>query len=185
MNRLLLMKIHSLLAAFMLPVAIMFMLTGALYTWGVKGSYSNETHEVNLEEPLSKNFRELRNLTIKELDRLRISYPEGDSKIKVAGNHYYLEWNGSSRDVTLEPTENENVASLTIKETSLYRSFVQLHKAKGGVLFKVYAAIFSVAIGVLLISGFIMAWRTPKLKQATLITFCAGILSFIILVWLS
>ena len=37
LNRSALMKAHALLAAFILPVAIMFFVTGALYTWGKKG----------------------------------------------------------------------------------------------------------------------------------------------------
>ena len=36
-TRLQLMKVHTILAAFIFPVALMFMITGALYTWGIKG----------------------------------------------------------------------------------------------------------------------------------------------------
>ena len=52
MNRLQLMKIHSLLAAFIFPVAIMFMVTGSLYTWGIKGSYFVETFDIPLEQAI-------------------------------------------------------------------------------------------------------------------------------------
>lgn len=185
MNRLQLMKLHSLIAAFMLPVAIMFMLTGGLYTWDMKGSFSNEVYEVNLEKPLIGDLQSLRDITTKELNRLGIDKPEGGSKIKGDGSHFYLEWAGSSKVVILAPTDNSNIAKLTVKKASLYKTFAQLHKAKGGVAFKVYATLFSIAIGVLLVSGFIMALQTPKLKQVTLTTALAGILTFILLVWLS
>jgi hypothetical protein len=77
------------------------------------------------------------------------------------------------------------VAKLTVKETSWYRNLVQLHKAKGGVVFKVYAAFFAFVLGMLLISGFMMAWQTPKLKQITLGAFAAGIISFLVIGGLS
>jgi len=38
-NRSTLMNTHALLQAFILPVAIMFFVAGALYTWGIKGDY--------------------------------------------------------------------------------------------------------------------------------------------------
>lgn len=55
MNRQTIMMLHSLLAAFTLPAALMFLITGALYTWGSKGSYNTEAHEIALTEPLPKN----------------------------------------------------------------------------------------------------------------------------------
>lgn len=185
MNRMQLMKIHSLLAAFILPVAIMFMLTGSLYTWGIKGKYVSDVYELSLEEPIRSDLGALTALVESELHRLAISYPEGNPRLKQYANHFQFEWTGSSKDVILEPTGNESVAKLTVKHTTWYRNLVQLHKAKGGIAFKVYAAVFAIAIAILLVSGFIMAWQTPKLKRATLVSSVIGLGSFIVFVWLS
>ena len=92
---------------------------------------------------------------------------------------------GSSKDVILEPTNNELLAKLTVKNTTWYRNLVQLHKAKGGTAFKVYAVIFAISIAALLISGFIMAWQTPQLKRVTLLTSVIGLFSFMLAVYLS
>jgi len=113
------------------------------------------------------------------------NYPEGEPKLKVYGTHFLLEWTGSSKDVVLEPTDNELIAKLTIKNTSWYRNLVQLHKAKAGIGFKFYAVIFAVSIISLLVSGFIMAWQTPKLKRVTLISSLVGLCSFVIFAYLS
>ena len=185
MNRLQLMKIHALLAAFILPIAVMFAITGALYTWGIKGSYTNEVHEIELTEPLSSDINILTTLAESKLSTLNISEPEGKPKLKTFGSHYRLEWTGSSKDLLLEPTNNDMVAKLTIKHTSWYRHLVQLHKAKGGAAFKVYAAIFAVALGILLVSGFIMAWQTPKLKSATIAVSLIGFISFVAFIAIS
>jgi hypothetical protein len=185
MNRMKLMKVHALLAAFILPVTIMFMVTGALYTWGIKGHYTNEVYEIQLSKPIQSDVSELTSLAQLQLKNLATNYPEGQPKLKVYGSHFLLEWTGSSKDVILEPTDNELIAKLTVKHTSWYRNLVQLHKAKGGIAFKVYAVVLAIFLGALLVSGFIMAWQTPKLKRFTLITSLVGLCSFIIFVYLS
>lgn len=184
-TRIQLMKVHAVLAAFTLPVAIMFMVTGALYTWGIKGSYTNEVYEVPLTEMLTPELTTLTSLVVKELDQRDISLPEGKAKVKKIGSAFMLEWTGSTKDISLEPTGRDLVAKLTVKETSWYRNLVQLHKAKGGVVFKVYAACFAFVLGMLLISGFMMAWQTPKLKRITLGASAAGIISFLLIGGLS
>ena len=119
------------------------------------------------------------------MQKIGISKPEGKPSVKKGGNSFWLEWTGSSKDISLKPTKNSLEAQLTVKDTTAYRRFVQLHKAKGGQAFKVYAVIFSVAIVLLLISGFIMAWQTPKLKRLTILASLTGFVSFIVFVLLS
>ncbi|MFT5707896.1 MAG: hypothetical protein ACI9ES_002198 [Oceanospirillaceae bacterium] len=179
------MKAHALLAAFIFPVAIMFVLTGALYTWGLKGSYSKTIYDIQLTEELQPELTTLLALAIFELDKLELSYPSGDAKVKNIGHSFMLEWTGSSKDINLEPIADNLMAKLTVKETSWYRNLVQLHKAKGGIVFKIYAAVFAIALGLILISGFMMAWQVPKLKKLTMSAFLAGIGSFLAMIWLS
>lgn len=185
MKRMTLMKVHALLAAFILPVALLFVVTGGLYTWGVKGSYSSTAHQVPLVAPLEADIDALEQLARSELDRLGLEVPTGGPRLKVYGSHFLLEWTGSSRDVILEPTSDTETAQLTVKETSAYRGLVQLHKAKGGSPFKVYAALFAVALIALLVSGFLMAWQTPKLKRLSVVTALVGVGSFLIVAFLS
>ena len=147
LDKLFLRKAHALLAAFILPVAIMYIVTGALYTWGEKGSYDKQAHEITISQALQPELSPLLALAKAELDKMEISYPEGKPKIKKYGSHFLLEWTGSSKDIILEPTNNQLVAKLTVKNTTWYRNLVQLHKAKGGEAFKVYAVILSLALG--------------------------------------
>ena len=185
MDRMQLMKLHALLAAFIFPVALMFMTTGALYTWGVKGSYINEVHDIALVQPLEANVTALTAVTQAELDKLAVGYPEGRPKLKQYGDYFFLEWTGSAKDVLLEPTEKALHAKLTVKNTSWYRNLVQLHKAKGGTAFKIYAVILALSITILLMSGFMMAWQIPKLKRLTIITALLGLTSFLVVVSVS
>ena len=178
MKRMTLVKTHMLLASFMFPVALMFLITGALYTWGIKGSYDNRELIVSVSEPLVKDEKSLKSIVEAELARQGIAPPSGKTRISSIADAYHFEWTGSRRDVLLQPTGNPLEARLTVKETSWYRTFVQLHKAKGGTLFKVYAAGFAVALFILLASGFIMAWQVPAFRRGVKISSMAGLVVF-------
>lgn len=182
LNRSTLMQAHALLAAFILPVAIMFFVTGALYTWGIKGDYETTTHEITLQKPLQGELTELIELAKKELKKQNLATPSGKAKLKKMGSSFKLEWTGSKIDIVIEPTSQPLMATLEIKNTSLHRQFVQLHKAKGGFPFKVYAAAFATALLLLLVSGFIMAWQMPKLRKLTITSALMGIALFVVMV---
>lgn len=180
-NRLVLMKLHVLIAVFILPVAIMFFVTGAFYTWGIKGDYETTVQKLHLKTPLQEERSYLINVVETELNKQEVSLPTGKAKIKKIGQSFLLEWTGANKDVVLEPTLNPLIAQLKIKNTGWHRHFVQLHKAKGGVAFKVYATILAVGLLFLLMSGFIMAWQLPKLRKMTLVSTCFGLVFFIAL----
>ncbi len=181
-NRPLLMKAHAILAVFILPIAIMFFVTGALYTWGIKGEYETTIHKIHLEAPMKNQLEELVNLAKKELKTLSISVPTGQAKIKNIGNSFKLEWAGSGMDIIIEPTSQPLIAQLAIKKASWYRKLVQLHKAKGGDPFKVYATVLVVSLILLLITGFIMAWQMPKLRKLTLASTVLGMVFFMTMI---
>ncbi len=116
-----------------------------------------------------------------ELKNQNVSLPTGKAKIKKIGQSFQLEWMGSDKDVVLEPTLNPLIAQLKIKDTGWHRHFVQLHKAKGGIAFKVYETILAIGLLFLLISGFIMAWQLPELRKITLISTMSGLVFFILM----
>jgi hypothetical protein len=178
-NRLVLMKLHVLIAVFILPIAIMFFVTGAFYTWGIKGEYETTVQKLNLKMALHEDLGSLVNVVEEELNKQQISLPTGKAKIKKIGQSFQLEWTGSSKDIILEPTSAPLIAQLKIKNTGWHRHFVQLHKAKGGVAFKVYATVLAVGLLFLLVSGFIMAWQLPRLRKMTLISTMLGLIFFV------
>jgi hypothetical protein len=54
-----LISIHLWLAAFFLPIAVMFATTGALYTVSIKGSYEETSRPITLAEPLTPELSAL------------------------------------------------------------------------------------------------------------------------------
>ncbi|MDG1462655.1 MAG: hypothetical protein P8R04_03720, partial [Gammaproteobacteria bacterium] len=170
---------------FMFPVAIMFLVTGGLYTWGYKGGYDTTSYDISVPAGIPADLDQLTELVVSELQRREIAKPEGKAKLKKSGTSYKFEWTGSSRDVALEPTFEPLVFRLTVSETTWYRTFVQLHKAKGGKLFKYYAAALAVALFIILGSGLLMAMQIPRFRSLSLGTLAVGFLSFVLIVMAS
>jgi len=184
-SRMALMKFHVLLAVCILPVATMFFVTGALYTWGIKGDYEVKVYTLELQQPLQKQVGYLVDIVKDELKRKSLSLPTGKAKIKTIGSSFKLEWTGSNKDIILQASANPLIAQLKVKETGWHRLFVQLHKAKGGVLFKIYATLLAIALLFLFVTGFIMAWQLPKLRNMVLTSSTFGLVLFAIVVFLS
>lgn len=181
-DRLTLVRLHALLAVFICPAVMMFLVTGALYTWGIKGGYDTQQYEINLEAPLSSRLSALVLMAEQELQKRDKALPTGKAKVKKAGTSFKFEWTGSVMDIVIEPTSDPLIAIMSIKKASWYRHLVQLHKAKSGYLFKIYAAIMSMSLLLLFVTGGIMAWQLPKLRRSALVSAAAGTGLFIVMV---
>ncbi len=184
-DRSLLLKLHLMIAALVLPVTVMFAVTGALYTWGIKGNYTTHEYMVELSSPLPDDRQQLTQLATTALQAHQLPLPSGEPAVKQSGNRVTLEWTGSRLDVLLESGASPQEAKLTVKETSVYRHLVQLHKAKGGMAFKVYAAFFAASLLLILLTGLLMAWQMPKYRPLLLVSAGSGLLLFSALVLLS
>lgn len=169
---------HMLTAAFLFPAILLFLATGALYTWGVKGDYASNEYAVALTAPLTKDKAALQNVATAELARREIAPPTGEASIKSIGNAFQLEWTGTRRDVLLDTTDDAMVAKLTVKDTGWHRWLVQMHKAKGGAAFKIYAVILALGLLFLVVSGLLMAWRVRAMKRPAILASAAGLVAF-------
>lgn len=175
---------HLLLAAFFLPVAVLFAITGGLYTWEIKGSYRDTSVEIPLETPLKPELRALIAVAAAELDARGIEAPSGRASVKRAGTSFELEWTGANRDVLLRPTAEPDRAELLVRDTTPYRHLVQIHKAKGSVYARIISATWAVGLLAILGSGLMMALRAPRWRPLALRAGAAGVLSFVLYVLL-
>lgn len=178
MHRLLI-RWHMLTAAFLFPAILLFLITGALYTWGAKGDYVTTDHVVTLSAPLSDDVPAMQAIVVKELAARDIVPPTGGASVKPVGGSFQLDWTGSRRDVTLEPGESATSAKLIVKETSWHRFFVQLHKAKGGTPFKIYAVVLALGLFFLVASGLIVALKVPNMRRGAIVGSAVGLAAFV------
>lgn len=179
MTRLFLTKIHLWLAALLFPAMLMFLITGGLYTWGITGGTHDTSRTVTLATPLhSDDETGMKGVALAALDQAELDAPSGKSRVRKTGQSFAFEWTGSRLDVTVEPTADPLIAKVTIKEASLHRLFVQLHKAKAGIAFKVYASMLAVALFLLVATGLMIGFKSPPLRRATLAGSVAGLAIF-------
>jgi hypothetical protein len=173
--------IHVVLAAFFLPTGLMFAVTGGLYTWEIAGRYATTDARLALDFALPSDLSGLVALAEAELARRGLEPPSGAARIRKGGTSQYFEWTGTRRDVQIHPTTEANAANLRIMETGAHRFFVQLHKAKGGVPFKLFAAAWATALVALLGTGLAIAWLSPLYRRTALAAGIAGIGTFALL----
>ncbi len=179
MSRLVLTKVHLWLAALLFPAIVMFLATGALYTWGITGKTTDVLQVVEIAAPLNAgNEAAMRAIAADALASAGLEEPSGKARVRKTGQSFAFEWTGSRRDVTVEPTADPKAAKVTIKEASLHRVFVQLHKAKGATAFKVYASILATALFLLVATGLLIGLKTPPLRRATILGSVAGLVLF-------
>ncbi len=174
MNRVKIINLHLILAAVLLPAILMFAVTGGFYTWGLKGGYDSQSYKLPLAQPLSGDLATLVEFAQTELDKQQQAYPTGGAKLKSNTHTHVLEWTGSNLDINLSTDKGSQLATLQVKQTSAYRSLVQLHKAKGGTVFKVYAALVALGLLVILFSGVLMGVTLTKYRQTTVLALLAG-----------
>lgn len=177
-TRILLTKVHLLLAAFTFPAILMFLLTGALYTWGITGKSEESEHRIALSAPLERDERAVRALAAEELDRLGFAEPSGRSRIRGEGDDWTFDWSGAQAEVSLKPDDSATSATMTVKQSTLYRVFVQLHKAKGATLFRVYASFVAFTLFLLVATGLALCFAIPAFRRMTIWTSAAGAVAF-------
>jgi hypothetical protein len=177
--------VHTALAAFFLPMGLMYALTGGLYGLGIKGEYRTAEHSVALAEPLVPELSVLSGLAERELRSRGLELPSGGAQIRKGGTSFYMEWTGSRLDVELHPTDDPTRARLRIKQTTPHRFFVQLRKAKGGERFTQFAAAWMVGLVVLFISGGLLALMCEPYRWVALAAGAVGVGVFVALAWTS
>ena len=184
MNRALLTKLHLAFAAFMFPAVVMFLLTGALYTWGNKGEWREDVSTVALEAPLaSLDEAALKGVALAALEAQGLGEPSGKLSIET-GPEASLSWNGARSEVAIAAAQAPASAEVTVREASLHRWLVQLHKAKGSTVFKVYSTLLAISLFLLVVSGLVMGLQVRALRGLTWAASAAGLGAFVAFVLL-
>lgn len=180
MNRAFLTKLHLIAAAFMFPAVLMFLVTGALYTWGNKGEWRESTQLVPLSEPYAaQDEAGLKAIAQTALAVDGVALPSGSATLSGEGDEQTLTWVGARSEVAVSlAAEDPAMAEVAVKEAGLHRWLVQLHKAKGSVWFKVYASALALVLFTLVASGLIMGLQVRSLRRMTVFSSVIGAVAF-------
>ena len=179
MNRVFLTKLHLVTAALMFPAVLMFLITGALYTWGNKGAWYEDAATVDIGVPLaSLDEAEMQAAARRILAERDLPEPSGNLAV-TTGEGASLTWNGARSEIELAPGDTAGSVNATIREASLHRWLVQLHKAKGSTAFKVYASALAAVLALLVFSGVVMGLQVRALRKLTIGSSLAGLAAFV------
>ena len=179
MNRVFLTKLHLIAAAFMFPAVLMFLVTGGLYTWGNKGEWRESTAQVEISQPIAAlDEAGLKAVAASALQERGLALPSGTTTMSGEGAEQSLSWVGARTEVAVKASDNPAVAEVAIKEATVHRWLVQLHKAKGSTVFKVYASALAIVLLMLVVSGVVMGLQVKPLRRLTVVSSLAGAVAF-------
>ncbi len=173
--------LHSYLAMFFLPVAILFAVTGALYVFGITGDLNTKTCEIKLDEPFpwsqAQNIEAQEALMVKFAKETGIKVPEGKA---IKGKQGVTLGSMTGYHLVFIPEIEKDTATLLVNNPNLYFKAVMLHKAKCGVAFKVIGIGLGVAMIVLYITGICLVLGKRSLRAKLLLTCLAGFIVMIV-----
>jgi len=176
MPRMLIMKIHAILACFFMPLAILYFISGALYSFDIKGHVDKQVYTLVLDRPFAPDLAQLSELARKELDQRKLSLPTGSAAIKEKKGSYEYRWGGLKRQVVIQPTGNPLRAKLIYRQRSPLTQVMRVHRADAGLLIRTYSLTMVVSLITILLTGVFLAVGTPKLRRLALVALGAGCL---------
>ena len=183
LNRLVLMKLHLMLAGFFIPLAMIFFIGGVLYTLDIKGEVDKTEIALILEEPFEPNLAVLTEIAQRELIARGFLLPEAEPSLKKKKKgEYTLRWNELGYSVTLKGKLKKYEASLIVRKRSVLTQVMRIHRAEAGVAFKSLSVIFVLGLVLIFASGIYMALAIPKFRQPFFISLLAGSAIMLLLV---
>jgi len=176
MPRMLIMKIHAVLACFFMPLAILYFISGALYSFDIKGHVDKQVYTLELDRPFAPDLAQLSELARKALDQRKLLLPTGSAAIKEKKGSYEYRWGGLKRQVVIQPTGNPLRAKLIYRQRSPLTQVMRVHRADAGLLIRTYSLTMVVSLITILLTGVFLAVGTPKLRRLALVALGAGCL---------
>lgn len=175
-SRLQIMRIHMLLAAFLLPVAAMYFVSGALYTLDIKGHIHKQVITLQPMQPLKPDLELLTQLATRTLRARNLPPPRGEPTLKKKkGDRYELHWSGLKHSVVLAFGRDRHSARLTFRERSPLTQVMRIHRAEAGAVFRALAITLAGGLLVILASGAYMGLAIPRFRKPLLIAIISGV----------
>jgi hypothetical protein len=176
MPRMLIMKIHAILACFFMPLAILYFISGALYTFDIKGHVDKQVYTLALDRPFAPDLAQLSELARTALNQRQLRLPAGDQAIKEKKGSYEYRWGDLRRLVVIHPTGNPLEVELIYRERSPLTQVMRVHRADAGLLVKTYSLTMVVSLITIIVTGVFLGVATPKLRRMALLALGVGCL---------
>lgn len=173
-NRLLIIKIHAVLACFFMPLAILYFISGALYSFDIKGHIDKQVYSIVLNHPFTPDLAQLTETIKSALTERHQLPPKGNPIITKKQNSYEFRWGDLKRLVILHPTNDPLEAELIVRQRSPLTQVMRLHRADAGKLLRLLSLCMVISLIVILASGVYLAVGIPRLRRPVLVALAAG-----------
>jgi hypothetical protein len=170
MKRKTILHLHISLAGLCIPFLLVYLITGILYTFGIKGDFVTKKEALHFSQTIEPKADVIESEFTKILQERNEKIPTGEITIRKAGTSWQAIWNGSDCEHILEPLAEAEKYQLTLKHVGWHRYLVQLHKAKGGMVFKVFSGLMGLFLISLLALGVSLSMSSKAMRYE--IGFC-------------
>lgn len=169
-------KIHAILACFFLPMALLYFISGALYSFDIKGVVNKQVYTLALDRPFAPDLAQLSDTVTSALEQRDLVLPTGNPAIARKKDSYEYRWGDLRRLVVLRPTANPLQVELVYRQRSPLTQLMRVHRAEAGSLLRIFSLSMVVSLIIILGSGVFLALGMPKLRRTALLTLGAGFL---------
>lgn len=173
-QRMLIVKIHAILACFFMPIALLYFISGALYSFDIKGDVHKQVYTLTLDRPFTADLAQLSQSVRSALEQRELSLPSGDPSISKKGNSYEFRWGDLKHLVVAQPTDNPLELELVYRQRSPLTQLMRVHRAEAGSIIRIYSLSMVISLIVVLGSGIFLAVGMPKLRRTALLALGAG-----------
>jgi hypothetical protein len=180
-QRMLIIKVHAILACFFMPLALLYFISGALYSFDIKGDVDKKVFVVTLDRPFAPDLAQLSESVKKALDQHQLSLPTGDPAITKKKGSYEYRWGDLKRQVVVQPTDNPLQVELLYRQRSPLTQLMRVHRAEAGSLIRTYSLSMVVSLIFILGSGVYLAVGMPKLRRTALLALGAGFMVILVI----
>ncbi len=180
------MKIHTYLSLFFLPVAFIYVLTGALYIFGINNNTTATSYDFKLDSPPKKG--EEQQIIIDTLLANNMKLPS-DTNITIIRNQASMGNVAYSAMITKDGKGNDVVR---VTERGLCGILIMMHKSTGTkhdmfglklTFFDIIAITFSISMLIFYLSGLIVTSFCKKDRKNALMFFSAGFMITALAIW--
>jgi len=173
------MKLHVMIAAVMLPVALLYFISGALYTLDVKGSVTKQKINIELQRPFEPNLMVLAKAAKQTLLEHQLPLPSGEPLLKKKKGVYELRWSDLQLAVTVHPSSvNPMRAVMTVRQRSVLTQIMRIHRAEAGSAFIFLSIALVLALLTVVASGVYMGLGIEKFRGMIYKALFSGVLLF-------
>lgn len=170
----LIIKVHAILACFFMPIALVYFISGALYSFDIKGDVDKQVFTMTLDRPFTPDLAQLSGSVKTALDQHELSLPAGNPSITKKKESYEFRWGDLKRLVVARPTDNPLEVELVYRQRSPLTQLMRVHRAEAGSIIRIYSLSMVVSLILILGSGVFLAVGIPKLRRTALLALGAG-----------